>query len=126
MLEELKADKYKKENQINGIATSLIEKEELERIMEIFYTHKILSQIIKIKSSNLLARYDHVQKSYTHIKSNSNIFEPDKILKRMEEHDKLYDNALKRAAILEKSLEKLEDDMQQSIHSKNEILSKEG
>lgn len=60
------------------------------------YAHRILSQIIKVKSNNLIKKYEKVNGAYNYIKSNSNINEPDKILRRMEEHDKLYDDALKR------------------------------
>ena len=63
--------------------------------------HRILAQIIRTKSNSLLGRYEEVNKAYNHIKSNSNIIEPDKILKRMEEHDTLYDAALKRVTALE-------------------------
>jgi hypothetical protein len=61
-----------------------------------------------------------------HIKSNANIYEPDKILKRMEEHDKVYDNALKRANNLEVKLNKIESEIHESINYKNSILSQEG
>ena len=68
------------------------------------YTHRMLSQIIKVKSNNLIERYQDVNRAYNNIKSNSNIVEPDKILRRMEEHDKLYDDALKRVNVLEGEL----------------------
>lgn len=83
LLGQLKADKYKKEGQINEIASSLIEKEELAKILEVLFAHRILSQIIKTKSNNLLKKYEHINKAYNHIKFNSNIGETDKILKRM-------------------------------------------
>ncbi len=91
-----------------------------------FYAHIILSQIIKVKTNNLLIKYDKVNKAYNYIKSNSNILEPDKILKRMEEHDKLYDDALKRVSALEAQLVSLEANLEGCTLSKNTILSQEG
>lgn len=60
------------------------------------------------------------------MKSNSNITDPDKILRRMEEHDKLYDDALKRVNTLEAQLNALEINLNDCMMSKNQILSKEG
>ncbi len=60
----------------------------------------MLSQIIKAKSNNLIRKYEGVTRAHSHIKSNSNIVDPKNILKRMEEHDQLYDDALKRASVL--------------------------
>jgi predicted nuclease with TOPRIM domain len=104
----------------------LIEKEELERILEVLYSHRILSQIIRTKSTNLLKKYEDVNRAYNHIKSNSNIIEPDKILKRMEEHDTLYDDALKRVSALEGELNSIEKNLEDCLITKNEILSTEG
>lgn len=70
-------------------------------------THRVLSEIIKVKSNSLIHRYEKVNKAYNYIKSNSNIADTDKILKRMEEHDKLYDDALKRVNALESQLTSL-------------------
>jgi hypothetical protein len=83
LIGDLKAEKHRREGEINEIAPSLIEKEELERILEVLYSHRILSQIIRTKSTNLLKKYETINRAYNHIKSNSNIFDPDKILKRM-------------------------------------------
>jgi hypothetical protein len=44
----------------------------------------------------------------------------------MEEHDKLYDDALKRVNSLEGELANLEKNLDNCMMSKNEILSKEG
>lgn len=104
LMGELKSDKYRREGEINEIAASLIEREELMRILEVLYAHRILSQIVKVKSNSLILKYEQVNKAYNYIKSNSNIIDPDKILKRMEEHDKLYDDALKRVNALEAQL----------------------
>ena len=108
MLGELKAEKHKREGQINEIAPSLIEKEELQRILEILYAHRILFQIIRTKSNSLLVNFEQVSKAYNHITSNSNILQPERILKRMEEHDTLYDAALKRVTALEDKLAEME------------------
>ena len=77
--------------------------------------HRILAQIIRTKSNSLLVRYKDVNRAYNHIKSNSNIIEPDKILRRMEEHDTLYDAALKRVTALEAELAKLEGDFERNL-----------
>ena len=37
------------------------------------FTHKLVSQIIKVKSQNLMKQYEKVQHAYMHIKSNTNI-----------------------------------------------------
>ena len=126
MLGELKAEKHKREGQINEIAPSLIEKEELERILEILFAHRILAQIIRTKSNSLLDKYQRVTKAYNHIKSTSNIVEPDRILKRMEEHDTLYDAALKRVTNLETQLSHLKGSLDECMHTKETILSREG
>lgn len=78
-----------------------------------------MSEIIKVKSNLLIKRYEKVNKSYNYIKSNSNIIEPEKILKRMEEHDKLYDDALKRVNALEGQLLNIEDGFENIAISKN-------
>jgi hypothetical protein len=44
----------------------------------------------------------------------------------MEEHDKLYDDALKRVSGLEGQLAALERSLENCTISKNEILSREG
>lgn len=51
--------------------------------MNILYTHRILSQIIRTKNTNLMKKYEEVQSAYMHIKSNTNIIEFEKILKKM-------------------------------------------
>ena len=122
----LRAEKYRREGQINDIAPSLIEREELEKILEVLNAHRVLWEIIKVKSNNLIQRYATVNKAYNFIKSNSNIPEPQKILTRMEEHDKLYDDALKRVTVLEAQLAAIENGFQNVAISKNEILSLEG
>lgn len=66
---------------------SVIEKEELQKYMEILFTHKVLGQIIKTKSQRLMDKYSNVQNAYMHIKSNTNIAEMGKILSRMESQD---------------------------------------
>lgn len=126
LLGQLKESKLKREGEINEIASSLIEREELLRILEVLYSHRVLSQIIKVKSNNLIQRYQTVNRAYNYIKSNSNILEPDKILKRMEEHDKLYDDALKRVNSLEAQLSNLENSLHNCMANKNTILSREG
>ncbi len=73
MLNDLKIEKNEKQLQINGLATSVIQREELQKLMEIMFTHKLLSQIIKVKSQNLMKQYEKVQQAYMHIKSNTNI-----------------------------------------------------
>ncbi len=70
------------------------------RILEVLYAHRVLSQIVRSKSNQLMRRYEEVTGAYNFIKSNANINDPDRILKRMEEHDKLYDDALKRVTAL--------------------------
>ena len=87
----------------------------MQRILEILSCHRILAQIIRTKSNSLLVRYEDVSRAYNHIKSNSNIIEPDKILRRMEEHDTLYDAALKRVTALEAELAKLEGDFEKNL-----------
>ena len=120
---ELKAEKHRKEGQINDIASSLIEREQLVRILEVLYAHRVLSQIVRAKSNQLMRRYEEVTSAYNFIKSIANINFPDRILKRMEEHDKLYDDALKRVNALEANLAGLEDTLQRCTEKKNQILS---
>jgi hypothetical protein len=79
-----------------------------------------------VKNNRLIQRYEKTNKAYNHIRSNSNIPEPDKILKRMEEHDKLYDDALKRVNALEAQLRDVETGFQNITLSKYEALSQEG
>ena len=93
------------------------------RILEVLYAHRVLSQIVRAKSNQLMRRYEEVTGAYNFIKSNANINDPDRILKRMEEHDKLYDDALKRVNALEAHLAGLEDTLQRCTENKNQILS---
>lgn len=51
----------------------MIEREELEKYKEIMFTHRLVSQIVKVRSQNLMKEYEKVQKGYMHIKSNTNI-----------------------------------------------------
>ena len=96
MLDELRIEKKRRDVNINMLAPSQIEKEELGKYMHIMFTHRVLGQIIKSKSLNLIQKYKDVQKAYMYMKSNTNIVELGKILQRMERQDEVYDAALKR------------------------------
>ena len=73
LLEDIKQEKKYRDYEINDIAQSLIEKEELQKYKQIMFTHKLVSQIVKTKNQKLMAEYEGVQKGYLHIKSNTNI-----------------------------------------------------
>lgn len=73
MLNDLKIEKNLRDEEINNISPSVIEREELGKFQEILFTHRILDQIVKVKNQNLLKKYEKVQKAYMHIKSNTNI-----------------------------------------------------
>ncbi len=75
MLNMMRVEKQKKQSEINQLSGWVIEKEELSKYLSILYTHRILSQIIRVKNSNLLKKYSDVQSAYLHIKSNTNIVE---------------------------------------------------
>jgi len=83
--------------------------------MEILFTHKLLSQIIKNKSERLMEKYRFVQNGYMHIKSNTNIVDMGKILERMETQDHEYENLLRKVDSLERELEMLNKDMDVTI-----------
>lgn len=48
-----------------------------------------------------MKEYEKVHDAYMHIKSNTNIFELDKIVKRMETQDEEYEKLLKKVSNLE-------------------------
>lgn len=54
LLNEMKVAKIQREKNINELAVSVIEKEELQKYMQILFTHKIVSQIVKNKSQKLI------------------------------------------------------------------------
>lgn len=87
MLNDLKIVKNERENHINNLAPSVIEKEELQKYLQILFTHKLLGQIIKNKSQKLIEQYSTVQNAFMHIRSNTNISETNKVLERMESQD---------------------------------------
>ena len=83
MLNDLKIAKNQREANINDLAPSVIEREEVQKYMQIMFTHKLVSQIIKNKSEKLIEQYSTVQNAFLHIRSNTNITEMNKILTRM-------------------------------------------
>lgn len=83
MLNDLKIEKVNREGEIKDLMPSVIEKEELQKYMQIFYTHRVLDRIIKTKSEKLIGKYSKVQNAYMNIKSNTNIVELSKVLSRM-------------------------------------------
>ena len=96
----MRLEKQKKESEINQLSSWVIEKEELSKYLNILYTHRILSQIIRVKNYNLMKKYSQVQSAYLHIKSNTNVIEFEKILKKMEEQDTIYDITVKKVSEL--------------------------
>ena len=60
LMDDLKAEKYRKQGEINQIAPSIIEKEELSKILEVLYAHRVLSEIIKVKSNLLILSLIHI------------------------------------------------------------------
>lgn len=55
-----------------------------------------------------MKRYEQVQSAFMHIKSNTNIIEFEKILKKMEEQDSIYDITVKKVSDLENELDAME------------------
>lgn len=47
-----------------------------------------------------MKKYSQVQSAYLHIKSNTNIVEFEKILRKMEEQDSIYDITVKKVSDL--------------------------
>ena len=54
MLNDLKIAKNDREGYINDLAPSVIEKEELQKYLQILFTHRVLGQIVKYKSQKLM------------------------------------------------------------------------
>lgn len=126
ILNDIKIEKDQKQVEINELAPSMIEKEEVEKYMQILFTHRVVSKIIKIKSQNLMKEYEKVQEAYMHIKSNTNIFELDKIVKRMETQDEEYEKLLRKVSNLEEELLRMEKKMGEQVVKEHEILSMGG
>jgi len=79
----------------------------MNKYLQILYTHKVLGQIIAVKNKNLMEKYSEVQTAYMNIKSNTNIVEFDKIIKKMEDQDSIYDITVKKVNDLEADLNKM-------------------
>ena len=75
------------------------------------HTHRLLNEIIKKKSNNLIEKYSDVQRAYLHIRSNTNINDMNKILQKMEQQDEMYDAALKKVNNMQRELTNLEKEM---------------
>ena len=104
LLNDMKIAKNQREKNINDLAVSVIEKEELQKYLQILFTHKIVSQILKNKSQKLIEEFSLVQNAFLHIRSNTNITDMSKVLERMESQDKEYESLLKKVNLLEQEL----------------------
>ena len=94
--------------------------------MQILFTHRVLSKIVKINSQKLMKKYEKVHDAYMHIKSNTNIFELDRILKRMETQDEEYEKLLKKVSNLEEEILRMEKKMGQQVEKEHQIFSMGG
>lgn len=56
----------------------------------------------------MIEKYSEVQSAYLHIKSNTNIVEFDRIIRKMHEQDSVYDITVRRVADLEEQVERME------------------
>jgi hypothetical protein len=90
------------------------------------HTHRLLGRIIKKKSSNLIEKYSDVQRAYLYIKSNTNIVDMNKILRKMEHQDDMYDAALKKVNAMQNELNLLEKEMAQAYKRHEQIYSMDG
>lgn len=57
----------------------------------------------------MIEKYSEVQSAYLHIKSNTNIVEFDRIIRKMHEQDSVYDITVRRVADLEEQVGRMEE-----------------
>lgn len=79
---------------IKQLATSEQEKEQIARYSELYTVHKVLAAVIDNKSLKLMRDNKVEHEAFRHIRQHTNLLDIDKVLERMENHDKIYEGLL--------------------------------